>query len=39
MEFYQKELEGFSISPPEADALKPNRDALAWHFEEKFRAA
>lgn len=39
LEFYQKEIDGFRISPPEAAALKPNREALAWHFEERFRAA
>ena len=38
-EFYEKERSGFSISPPDAHGLRPNRDALAWHFEERFRAA
>ena len=39
VEFYEREAAGFTIPTP-ADAIaQPNRDALAWHFEMKFRAA
>lgn len=39
VEFYQREATGYVIPEPDNPALKPDRDALAWHFETKFRAA
>lgn len=39
VEFYQREEVGFRISEPVGTEHKPNRDALAWHFETRFRAA
>lgn len=39
VEFYEREAAGFRIEVP-GDALRrPDRDALAWHYETKFRAA
>jgi putative restriction endonuclease len=38
-EFYQREQMGFRISEPDETEHQPNRDALAWHFETRFRAA
>jgi len=39
IEFYRQEEERFVIPEPDDANLKPDRDALAWHFETKFRAA
>ncbi len=39
VEFYQREAAGFLIAEPDDPSLKPNREALAWHLETKFRAA
>jgi putative restriction endonuclease len=39
VEFYQREAEGFRIPEPYDAEQRPNREALAWHFETKFRAA
>jgi HNH endonuclease len=39
VEFYQRESEGYVILAPEDPALRPSRDALAWHFETRFPAA
>jgi len=39
VEFYQREAASYVIPEPDNPALKPDRDALAWHFETKFRAA
>ena len=39
VEFYQRESEGYRIPAPYDARHRPNRDALAWHFETKFRAA
>lgn len=39
VEFYQRELDGYVIPTPADPTLRPNRDALAWHYEAKFRAA
>jgi putative restriction endonuclease len=39
VEFYEREESGFQIAPPEDPQLSPSRDALAWHYETKFRAA
>ena len=38
-EFYQREDSGFRIPVPDEARLEPDRDALAWHFATKFRAA
>ena len=38
-EFYAREADGFRIPTPADALLQPDRDALAWHFEERFRAA
>lgn len=38
-EFYEREANGFTIEPPSASALRPDHDALRWHFETRFRAA
>ena len=38
-EFYEREAAGFVIPAPSAADHRPNRDALAWHFETQFRAA
>lgn len=38
-EFYEREAAGFKILPPDDPANQPDRDALTWHFEHKFRAA
>ncbi|WP_109510399.1 HNH endonuclease [Nocardioides speluncae] len=39
VEFYDREADGYLIPEPAHPELKPDRDALAWHFETKFRAA
>lgn len=39
VEFYAREAEGFRISAPEDLRNQPDRDALAWHYETRFRAA
>ena len=39
VEFYERESAGFRISAPEDPKHQPDRDALAWHFETRFRAA
>jgi HNH endonuclease len=39
VEFYEREAQGFLIPEPDITDLRPNRDALAWHFETKFRPA
>ena len=39
VEFYDRETAGFQIVEPTAADLKPDREALAWHFETRFRAA
>ena len=39
VEFYRREVEGYRIPEPDDVHLRPNRDALAWHFETRFRAA
>ncbi len=39
VEFYEKEAGGFKIRVPEDPRLQPDRDALAWHHETKFRVA
>jgi len=39
MEFYDREAAGYVIPAPSAANHRPNRDALAWHFETRFRAA
>jgi putative restriction endonuclease len=39
IEFYAREADRFRVSVPADSELKPDRDALAWHVEEKFRAA
>lgn len=38
-EFYEREAAGFRINVPEDSRLQPDRDALAWHHETRFRAA
>lgn len=38
-EFYDREAAGFVIAAPSSANHRPNRDALAWHFETRFRAA
>jgi putative restriction endonuclease len=39
VEFYQREAGGFRITEPVDAEHRPDRDALARHFETKFRAA
>jgi putative restriction endonuclease len=39
VEFYQREAAGFRIEEPNDPQLSPDRDALAWHYETRFRAA
>ncbi len=39
VEFYQREEAGFRITEPIDARFSPDREALAWHYEEKFRAA
>lgn len=39
VEFYERESRGFAINEPVDERLRPDRDALAWHFEHAFRAA
>lgn len=39
VEFYEREAAGFRIAVPEDPHRRPNREALAWHYETKFRAA
>ena len=39
IEFYEREASGYVIPAPSDPDLQPNRDALAWHFENRFRAA
>jgi putative restriction endonuclease len=39
VEFYEREGNGFRISEPDDRSLKPDRDALTWHLETRFRAA
>lgn len=39
IEFYDREAVGFRVNEPSGADLKPDREALAWHFETKFRAA
>ena len=39
VEFYEREAAGYKISAPSDASLQPDRDALAWHFETRFRAA
>lgn len=38
-EFYEREAAGYKIAAPDGPTNRPDRDALAWHFENKFRAA
>lgn len=38
-EFYDREATGYVIAAPVEPGLRPDRDALAWHFETRFRAA
>lgn len=38
-EFYEREAAGFAIPVPRDPKHAPEREALAWHFESKFRAA
>lgn len=38
VEFYEKESAGFKIRAPEDPRLAPDRDALEWHYETRFRA-
>lgn len=39
IEFYEREAAGFRIAVPSGEGQRPNRDALAWHYETRFRAA
>lgn len=39
VEFYEREAAGFRIAVPEEPHQRPDRDALAWHYETRFRAA
>lgn len=39
VEFYEREADGFRIAVPDNSRNQPDRDALAWHFETRFRAA
>ncbi len=39
VEFYEREAAGFRIAVPEDVRHRPDRDALAWHYETRFRAA
>ena len=39
VEFYEREAAGFRIRPPEDPAKRPDREALVWHFQNRFRAA
>lgn len=39
VEFYEREAAGYMITAPSDVSRQPNRDALAWHFENTFRAA
>ena len=39
VEFYDRETAGYVIPAPSEATHRPNRDALAWHFETRFRAA
>lgn len=39
VEFYEKEAAEFKIRVPENPQLAPDRDALAWHHKNHFRAA
>ncbi|GAA3640575.1 hypothetical protein GCM10022200_25310 [Microbacterium awajiense] len=39
VEFYEKEAAAFKIRVPENPRLAPDPDALAWHHENRFRAA
>lgn len=39
VEFYDREASGFKIAVPQDPAHAPSREALAWHFEARFRAA
>ena len=39
VEFYDREAVGYVIQTPSSANHRPNRDALAWHFETRFRAA
>jgi len=36
---YDREADRYVIRTPEDPALRPNREALAWHFDTGFRAA
>jgi putative restriction endonuclease len=38
-EFYEREAAGYRIAAPSDPNHLPDRNALAWHFETKFRAA
>jgi putative restriction endonuclease len=38
-EFYEREEAGYRIAAPDDPTNRPNRDALAWHFKNRFRAA
>jgi putative restriction endonuclease len=38
-EFYEREAAGFRISVPDDPRDQPDRDALEWHHETRFRAA
>lgn len=38
-EFYEREAAGFRIMIPKESRHRPDRDALAWHHETRFRAA
>lgn len=39
VEFYEREATRYVIPAPSDVSHQPNRDALAWHFENTFRAA
>jgi putative restriction endonuclease len=39
VEFYEREQQGFQIRVPDDPLLQPDRDALAWHFQNRFRSA
>lgn len=39
VEFYEQESAGFKIRVPDDERLRPRREALEWHFTNRFRAA
>lgn len=39
VEFYNRESAGFTITQPDDPRHHPDREALAWHFANRFRAA